>query len=68
MKRKIRYKVSNQEVETYVNYIPLRYTIAIFLTIVEVLAILLSVCVLCYIFPYCSFLAFVLSATYILNL
>ena len=58
MKRKIRYKVSNQEVETYVNYIPLRYTIAIFLTIVEVLAILLSVCVLCYIFPYCSFLAF----------
>ncbi|MGN1295537.1 MAG: cardiolipin synthase [Bacilli bacterium] len=58
MKRKLRYKVNNQEIEKYVNYIPLRYILAIFLTIIEVLAILLSIVVLCYIMPYFYLLAF----------
>lgn len=58
MKRKLRYKINNQEIEKYVNYIPLRYIIAIFLTIIEVLTILLSVIILCYIMPYFYLLAF----------
>ncbi len=52
MKRKISYKVNDTEVEKEYNYIPVRYIIAILITVFEVAAIIGTVIALCYYVPY----------------
>ena len=52
MKRKIKYAVNGKMVEREYNYIPVRYILALFITIIEVLAIIAIVVALCYFVPY----------------
>ena len=52
MKEKIRYQVNNKTVEREVNYVPVRYILAIALTVLEVAAILGMVTACCYYIPY----------------
>ena len=57
MKQKLRYIANNRLVEREVNYIPVRYIIAILITVFEVLAVLGIVAALCYFVPYFYILA-----------
>lgn len=52
MKRKIKYNTGTKVIEREVNYIPVRYIIAILITILEILAIIGIVIGLCYYIPY----------------
>lgn len=52
MKRMLRYNVNNEMVEREVNYIPVRYIIAVAITVFEVAAIISMVIALCYYVPY----------------
>lgn len=52
MKGKIQYKVEGKMVEREVNYIPVRFILAIALAVMETLTILLIVTALCYYVPY----------------
>ncbi|MBQ9802426.1 MAG: cardiolipin synthase [Clostridia bacterium] len=52
MKRKYSYRAGNKQIEREVNYIPVRYIIAMMLTVLEVLAIIGVVVALCYFVPY----------------
>lgn len=52
MKKTIRYVVEGKTVERVVNIIPVRFIIAIFLTLFEVLAVIGVVVALCYYVPY----------------
>ena len=52
MKGTLRYQVEGRTVEREVNYIPVRFILAIALAVMETLAILLIVTVLCYCVPY----------------
>lgn len=52
MKRKFKYNVNQRELEQEYNYIPVRYIIAILITIFEVAAIIGIVFVLCIYVPY----------------
>ncbi|MBQ8885551.1 MAG: cardiolipin synthase [Clostridia bacterium] len=52
MKRKYRYKVNNKTVERELNYIPVRYIIAVLITLLETLAIIGTVIALSYFVPY----------------
>lgn len=52
MKKKYRYQAGNKIIEKEYNYIPVRYIIAVLMTIVEVLAVIGIVVALCYFVPY----------------
>ena len=52
MKKTIKYKANNKTVERTYNYIPVRYIIAVLLTVLEVLAIIGIVIALCKYVPY----------------
>ncbi|MBQ8358149.1 MAG: cardiolipin synthase [Clostridia bacterium] len=52
MKKTMKYYVNGKEVEKVVNYIPVRYIIAVMITLLEVLAIIGIVVALCYFVPY----------------
>lgn len=52
MKYKLRYAVNDQTIEKEVNYIPVRYIIAIAITLFEIAAIIGIVVALCYYVPY----------------
>lgn len=52
MKKTIIYDVNEQKVEKEINYIPVRYIIAVLITLLEVLMILGIVFALCYYVPY----------------
>ena len=52
MKKKIRYQVYDQSVEKEINYIPVRYMLAIAITLFEVAAIIGILVVLCWYVPY----------------
>ena len=52
MKRKFRYRAGDKTVEREYNYIPIRYIIAILITVFEVAAIIGIVLALCYYVPY----------------
>ena len=52
MKKTIRYDVNNQTVEREVDYIPVRYIIAVMITVLEVLAVIGIVIACCYYIPY----------------
>ncbi len=52
LKKTLRYNVNEQTVEREVNYIPVRYILAILITLFEIVAILGIVIALCYYVPY----------------
>ena len=52
MKKTIMYDVNGKKVQKEINYIPVRYIIAIFITLLEVLAILGILIAMCYYVPY----------------
>lgn len=52
MKRQLRYMVYDREVEKEINYIPVRYILAVMLTVFEVAAVIGIVLALCYYIPY----------------
>lgn len=52
MKKTIRYDVNEQTVEREINYIPVRYIIAVLITALEVAAVIGIVVALCYYVPY----------------
>lgn len=52
MKKTIRYDVNNKMVEREVTYIPVRYVIAVLITLLEVVAVIGIVVALCYYVPY----------------
>lgn len=51
MKRKLRYRVENRQVERDINYIPVRYILAILIAVLEVAAIIGILAALCYYVP-----------------
>ncbi len=59
MKRKYQYKIGSQTVEKQINYIPLRFIIAMVLTIAELVAVIAVVLLLCYYIPYFYILAYI---------
>lgn len=58
MKRSYEYKVNKKIVKREINYIPIRYILAILITIFEILAIIGIVAFLCYKVPYFYVLAY----------
>ncbi len=52
MKKTITYDVNGKEVEKQIDYIPVRYIIAVFITLLEVLAVIGILVALCYYVPY----------------
>ena len=58
MKRRYSYKAGEKTIEREYNYIPVRYIIAVFLTVLEIAAILAIVVALCYYVPYFYIAAF----------
>ena len=52
MKKTIIYDVNQETVEREINYIPVRYIIAVFITLLEVLAVIGIVIAFCYYVPY----------------
>ena len=52
MKKTITYDVNKKKVKQEINYIPFRYILAVFITMLEVLAVIGTVIVLCYYVPY----------------
>ena len=52
MKKTITYDVNHEKVQREINYIPVRYIIAVLITVFEVLAILGILAALCYYVPY----------------
>lgn len=59
MKKKLRYKQLNKTVEREISFIPVRYIIAMLITIFEILAIIGVVAFLCYVVPYFYILAYI---------
>ncbi len=57
MKRKVKYKINDKTIEREYEYIPVRYAVAVLITVLEVLAIIGIVVVLCYFVPYFYLLA-----------
>ncbi|MBR6811961.1 MAG: PLDc N-terminal domain-containing protein, partial [Oscillospiraceae bacterium] len=57
MKRKYTVKMHEKQVEREYSYIPLRYILAVLITVFEVLAVLGTVAALCYYVPYFYILA-----------
>lgn len=47
MKRKLRYNVGNETVEKDINYIPVRFILAVTLAVLETLAVIAVVILLC---------------------
>lgn len=58
MKKTITYDVQDKTVEREINYIPVRYIIAVFITLFEVLAVIGILVALCYYVPYFYLAAF----------
>lgn len=57
MKKKFRYYVNAQPAEAEVNYIPVRYIIAVLITLFEIAAVIAIVIACCYFIPYFYILA-----------
>lgn len=52
MKKTITYDINEKTVEKEINYIPVRYIVAVLITLLEVLAVIGIVAALCYYVPY----------------
>ncbi len=59
MKKKYKVKTGKKTIEREYNYIPFRYIIAVFITLLEILAIIGIVIVCCYYIPYFYIAAFI---------
>ena len=59
MKRSYKYKIGNKTIEKQINYIPLRFIIAMLLTLLELCAVIAVVIALCYYVPYFYILAYI---------
>ena len=59
MKRKIKYNVNKKTIEREITYIPVRYIIAVLITLLEILAIIGIVVALCWFVPYFYILAWI---------
>lgn len=59
MKKTIQYQVNEETVEREVNYIPVRYIIAVLITLFEVLAVIGILIALCYYVPYFYIAAYI---------
>ena len=59
MKKTITYDANNQKVEREIDYIPVRYIIAVLISLFEVLAVIGIVVAMCYYVPYFYLAAFV---------
>ncbi|MBQ8392393.1 MAG: cardiolipin synthase [Clostridia bacterium] len=57
MKRIYRYKAGKREIVNEINYIPVRYIIAMMITVFEILTVIGAVVALCYFVPYFYILA-----------
>ncbi len=68
MKRTYQYQVNEKTIQKEYNYIPFRYIIAIFLTLLEVLAVIGIVTALCYYIPYFYIAAYITSIGCILKI
>ncbi len=68
MKKKYSYKAGRKTIEREYNYIPMRYILAIILTILEIAAIIGIVILLCYYVPYFYFAAMVTQFFCVLNI
>ena len=68
MKTKYRYRVNEKEVEREVNYIPVRYILAILITVFEVAAIIGIVMALCVYVPYFYVLCWLTQIAWIIRI
>ncbi len=59
MKRIYRYKAGKKEIVNEINYIPVRYIIAMMITVFEIVAVIGIVVALCYFVPYFYILAWI---------
>ncbi|MGN1346659.1 MAG: cardiolipin synthase [Eubacteriales bacterium] len=68
MKRKFSYRAGDRTVEREYNYIPVRYIIAILITVLEVAAIIGILVALCYYVPYFYLLAWATEVACVVNI
>lgn len=68
MKKTITYDINNEKVQREINYIPIRYIIAVLITLLEVLAVLGIVFTLCYYVPYFYLAAFATEIFYVIRI
>ena len=68
MKRTYNVKINNKVVEREISYIPVRYIIAMMLTVLEILFIIGIVVALCYFVPYFYIAAFITAIACILTI
>ncbi len=68
MKRKYQYRVNEQTVEREYNYIPVRYIIAILITLLEIAAVIGIVIALCYYVPYFYIAAYLTAIACIIKI
>lgn len=68
MKRRYTYKIKDKTVEKQISYIPLRFIIAMLLTIAEIATIIAIVFILCYYVPYFYVLAYITEIACVLKI
>lgn len=68
MKKTINYYIRDQKVEKEMNYIPVRYIIAMLITVLEILAVIGIVLALCYYVPYFYLAAFITEIACIIRI
>ncbi len=68
MKRKYKYKAGGKTIEREYSYIPVRYIIAVMITVFEVLAIIAVVGALCYFVPYFYLAAWVTEISCVIKI
>ena len=68
MKRKYSYRAGSKTVEREYNYIPVRYILAILISVIEVAAVIGIVVLLCYYLPYFYILAFLTQVFCVINI
>ncbi len=68
MKRKYRYKINEKVIEREISYIPVRYILAMMLTVFEILAVFGIVTALCYFVPYFYIAAYITSVGCIVSI
>ncbi|MBQ4070827.1 MAG: cardiolipin synthase [Clostridia bacterium] len=68
MKRRLKYKVNDKTVERDINYIPVRYIIAMLLTVLEIVGVIASVVICCIYIPYFYIAAFLTTVGCVISI
>ncbi|MBQ4157006.1 MAG: cardiolipin synthase [Clostridia bacterium] len=68
MKRKLRYNVGNEIVEKDINYIPIRFILAVMLAVMETLAVIAIVVLLCRYVPYFYLLMWATEIAFVIQI